>query len=255
MTDRIPLQPLRTAPLKEQVVHELKRLIADGTLKPGDQLPGERDLSERLGVSRSTVREAVQLLGALGMLDVRHGHGTFVRADAGDDELLRNTWRDWTVDNSDRIRELLEVRRGIDGLAAELAALRRDDEALATMAEAIEQMREADATHDVPTLVEADLAFHRALFAASGNVALHELGDALGKRLVRERAAGWDLEGRPERSLDEHDAILDAVRAGDPNLARAAVIDHLLSVERDIELLLVRLADEEGAAPEDGRRS
>ena len=237
MVSRIPLQRLRSVPVKEQVLEELKRLIEDGTLKPGDQLPSERELSERFGVSRSTIREAIQLLAALGLLEVQHGLGTFVRGSASDVEWLRNTWRDWTMHNSDQIRELLEVRRGIESLAAELAAIHRDAASLTAMAEAIEQMRRARGTQDAPAFVEADMLFHGALSAASGNKTLARLADAIGKQLVRERAATWDIDGRPKRSLAEHTAIYEAVKRGHVTDARAAVIAHLTSIAHDVERL------------------
>jgi GntR family transcriptional repressor for pyruvate dehydrogenase complex len=235
MVHRVPLQRLRTVPVKEQVIEVLKRRIKDGTWQPGDQLPSERELSERLGVSRGTVREAVQLLGALGVLEVRRGSGTFVRSYANDAEFLHSTWRNWTAHNSDRIRELLEVRQGIESLAAELAAVHRDAASLQAMADAIKQMRMGARAQDVPALVEADLLFHRALVAASGNRTLAELADALGMQLVRERAATWALHGRSELSLAEHTAIYEGVRRGDGAYARAAVIAHLTTVAHDVE--------------------
>ena len=251
MAERIPLQRLRLMSVKEQVLDELKRLINDGTLKPGDQLPSERELSDHLGVSRSTVREAVQLLAALGLLEVRHGNGTFVRASTSDVEFLRSTWRGWTMHNSDRIRELLEVRRGIETLAAELAAIHRDATGLANMADAIKEMRRADRALDVPALVEADIAFHGALAAASANRTLAGIADAIGKQLVRERAATWDLKGRPKRSLAEHTAIYEAVKRGHAADARAAVLAHLTTISHDVE----QLATAERAVREVGRDS
>ena len=237
MESELPLKQLETVPLKERVVGELKRLIEDGALRPGDQLPSERDLSERLGVSRSTLREAVQLLGALGVLEVRHGHGTFVCADAGDEERLTDTWRSWTQRNSARVHELLEVRHGIEGLAAELAATRRDEKAISILRDTIEHMRDAE---DVPALVEADLLFHATLVEASQNRALAEICEMIGDQLVPERAASWGVEGRGQRSVAEHTAICDAIERGDAQAARAAVLTHLGSVEDEVDQLVER---------------
>jgi GntR family transcriptional repressor for pyruvate dehydrogenase complex len=232
------LGSLRSPPLKEQVTRELLRLIQDGVLAGGEQLPSERELSERLEVSRGTVREAVQFLQALGVVESRHGSGTFVRAAHTDRTALAGEWRAWTRRHSGRVRELLEVRRGLESLAAELAAERGGGDGVHAMEEALEQMAGAVDAHDVPVLVQADILFHHGLSLASANVALIELADALGTQLLRERAATWDSPGRPQRSLREHREILDAVRAREPARARAALLAHVISIERDVTTLI-----------------
>jgi len=230
----VQLDPLRGLPLKEQVVRRLAGLIEEGVLQPGDRLPSERELSEQLRVSRGTVREAVQFLHALGLMEIRHGSGTFVRVSSGDQEGLRDEWRRWTLRHAERVRELLEVRKGLESFAAELAAERADETSLETMSIALERMEAAVGAPDVTALVQADVLFHRALCAAAGNAALSELADALGEQLLRERGATWDLPGRPARSLAEHGEIEHAVRAGDASRARESVLAHLESVERDV---------------------
>jgi len=215
------------------VIQQLTRLIEEGVLNPGDRLPSERELSEELQVSRGTVREAVQFLGALGLLEVRHGSGTFVRLGTDPSE-LRDEWRDWTIRHAERIHDLLELRKGLEPFAAELAAQRAGDEEVTAMEDALEQMQPAVDSPDVTGLIQADLAFHHALCAAAGNAALSEFADALGQQLVRERGVIWNLPGRPARSLVEHRAIYEAVRTGDPTRARQAAFEHLTSVEEDL---------------------
>lgn len=238
VAEAVQLGSLRSPSLKEQVTRELLRLIDDGVLAAGEQLPSERELSERLQVSRGTVREAVQFLQALGVVEIRHGAGTFVRAANADRMALAGEWRSWTRRHSGRVRELLEVRRGLESLAAELAAERAREDGLRAMAEALDGMAAAVNAVDVPRLVQADVLFHHGLALASGNVALIELADALGTELLRERAATWDCPGRPERSLREHRQIFDAIAAGDLTRARAAVLAHLMSIERDVSALV-----------------
>jgi GntR family transcriptional repressor for pyruvate dehydrogenase complex len=185
------------------------------------------------------VREAVQLLQALGRLEIRHGSGTFVAASAERADELRQEWRRWTRRHAARVHELLEVRRGIESFAAALAAQRLGSASeasvgVAAMEAALVAMQEARDGGDVPGLVGADMAFHRGLCEATGNVALVELTELISRELVRERAASWDLDGRPDRSLVEHREIYRAVCAGDAAGARAAVLSHLRSVELDI---------------------
>lgn len=233
----IRLEPPRPRPLKDQVAGELRRLI-EQHLQPGDQLMSERELSEQLHVSRGTVREAVQFLHALGLVEIRHGSGTFVRVAHSDREGLREQWRQWTLRHADRVHELLEVRRGLEGFAAELAAQRLAGQGAERMAEALAQMATAAATADVAAAVEADALFHHGLCEATGNPTLVELGDAICKQLVPERAATWDLPERPKRSIEEHRAIFEAIRRRDGAEARAAVIAHLGSVESDLQKAL-----------------
>jgi DNA-binding FadR family transcriptional regulator len=230
---RLELEPVRPLALKERVIRQLTRLIEDGALQPGDQLPSERELSEELQVSRGTVREAVQFLQALGMLEIRHGSGTFVRL-AKDARGLREEWREWTIRHAERIHDLLEIRKALEPFAAELAARRAGQESVAAMQEALEAMAPAVDSPDVTALIQADLAFHHALCAAAGNAALSEFADALGEQLVQERGAIWNIAGRPARSLSEHREICEAVLARDPQRARQAVLDHLNSVEEDL---------------------
>jgi GntR family transcriptional repressor for pyruvate dehydrogenase complex len=239
----IQLSPLRTPPLKQQVINELTRLLRGGALAPGDRIPTERELSEQLVVSRGTVREAVQFLQALGVLEIRHGSGTYVARSASRTQDLRREWRRWTRNHAGRVHELLEIRQGIESFAAELAAARVagtavDKAALESMREALAAMDEGDPA-DVPSLVRADIFFHRGLCRASGNSALVELVDVLGSELVRERAASFAIDGRLERSCAEHRAIYEAVTEGRPAESRAAVLAHLRSVQLDIERSLL----------------
>jgi GntR family transcriptional repressor for pyruvate dehydrogenase complex len=237
----VQLTPLRTPPLKEQVIRELVRLIDEGALEPGDRIPTERELSEQLAVSRGTVREAVQFLQALGVLEIRHGSGSYVAARGSSSRELRREWRRWTRNHAGRVRELLEVRQGVESWGAARAARRRAAK-VGPMADALREMEEAV---DVPAFVRADMRFHSALAEAAGNTALVELAELLARELVRERAATWGIEGRPARSLAEHRAIYEAVAAGDPARARAAVLAHLVSVERDIDRSLLAGEDDE----------
>ena len=234
----LQLESLRPLPLKELVVRRLRTLIDDGTLRPGDRLPSERELAEQLRVSRGTVREAVQFLTALGLLEIRHGSGTFVRQPLADPQELRNEWRDWIARHTDTIHDLLEVRMGLESFAAELAVERASDVALEHMAAAIGQMENAVEGEDLTALVQSDVCFHGALCEATRNRALAELAHEIGNRLLQERAATWGLPGRAALSLIQHREIYQAVRGGDANSAHRFVLAHLRSVLEDVEGLL-----------------
>jgi DNA-binding FadR family transcriptional regulator len=235
-SEGIHLTPLQSVSLKEQATHELKRLIDEGLLRPGDRLPSERELSDQLRVSRGTVREAVQFLRALGLVEIRHGAGIFVSQ--SDADALGAEWRRWTARHAARVRELLEVRKGIETLAAELACVRRESNGLDQMSQAIDRMQAAADTGDVTALVQADVQFHHGLAEASGNRALLELVTLIGDQLLRERAAVLDMKDRSERSLKECREIYEAVLAGEPSLARAGMIRHLDSVASSVATLV-----------------
>ncbi|MGQ0570155.1 MAG: FadR/GntR family transcriptional regulator [Armatimonadota bacterium] len=226
-------------------MRQIRRLIEKGKLRPGDRLAGERQLSEQLQVSRATVREALQFLQAMGHVEIRHGEGTFVRTSFGDARRLRLEWREWIARHRGRVRELLEVREAQETFAAELAAERLRAEGLEQMEDALRQMEAGAADRDVTALVQADLLFHDGLVRSAGNAVLRDLAETLGQQLIQERAALWDLPGRPERSLREHRQIYEAIRAQDARRARLAVREHIASVRRDMEVHVIDHRDEE----------
>lgn len=232
------LEPVESVSLQQQVVERLTDLIRDGELQPGDRLPSERILSEQLRVSRGTVREAVHFLHALGLVEIRHGSGTFVRVPAASADHARSEWRDWVRHHSRRVKDLFEVRRGLECQAADLAARRATGRDLAQIELALEHSEAAIRAGMVPSLVDTDARFHRAVSEACGNLVLADLLNSIGEELVRERGAIWDIPGRPERSMAEHRSIFEAIRSEDPDAAREAVQRHLLSVEDEIGAIL-----------------
>jgi GntR family transcriptional regulator, transcriptional repressor for pyruvate dehydrogenase complex len=160
----------RKAPSRlELVLDHIKQRITEGSLRPGDQLPPENDLARELGLSRTPVREAVKVLAATGILVVRHGHGTFVSGSAhaslGQLLLFEIYLKDSTP------QKLMEVRRIFERGCAELAAHRRTEEDLAEMRACIERLRPLVAADppDFDATLEADLAFHRAIYRAAKN--------------------------------------------------------------------------------------
>jgi DNA-binding FadR family transcriptional regulator len=231
----LQLSSLQTPSLKERVLAELRSAIEQGWLQPGDQLPSERELSDQLAVSRSTVREAIQLLEALGVVEVRHGSGTYVRA-RPDADTVRVEWREWTRRHSSRVHQLLEVRLGLEAFAAELAALRHNSAQLEQLDSSLEEMANIMDAGDIPMLVQIDVGFHSNLYRATGNAPLVELLDEIGRQLLRERAATWDRPGRPQRSLEQHRAIVEAIRSRNPLAARQALVAHLRSIEEELDL-------------------
>jgi GntR family transcriptional repressor for pyruvate dehydrogenase complex len=168
------------------------------------------------------------------VVEVRHGSGTFVRA-RPDADIVRVEWREWTRRHSSRVHQLLEVRVGLEAFAAELAALRHTTAQLDQLESSLEEMANIVDGGDIPMLVQIDVGFHSNLYRATGNAPLVELLDEIGRQLLRERAATWDVPGRPQRSLEQHRAIVEAIRARNPLAARQALVAHLRSIEEELD--------------------
>ena len=212
----------------DEAIEKLKGMIVAGTLRPGDRLPREADLATSLGLSRSSLREAVRALSLVRILDVRQGDGTYVSSLAADTLLDALSFIvEFHHDGS--VLELLEVRRILEPAASARAATRIDDEALAALEEILGR-----STVDSPVedLVKNDLEFHRAIAVASGNSVLASLVESLSGPTQRARVwRGITQEDALARTLAEHRAIFGAIRAHDADLARTWATVHIAGVE------------------------
>jgi GntR family transcriptional repressor for pyruvate dehydrogenase complex len=224
---------------RSEIVEMIRAVIETLRLKPGDRLPGERQLAARFGVSRGSVREALQYLAIMGLLEIRHGGGSYLKASA----LVhtRHWWRRWVVDNRVKVLETLELRLGAEAFAARLAAQRAGPEDLDRLVGAMRAMRAVCASPPVDTarFVECDIEFHDAMLQAAGNGTLRDLIRAATEQLLPERAAVTNLDGRAQRTYQEHLTIFDAVRAGDAAQAAEAMSRHIVSVRHDVLLHLL----------------
>ena len=218
----MPLSPTTPASLVDQAIEGMRALLASGEWSVGTRIPPEPALAADLGVSRNTVREAVKALAHLGVLHVRRGDGTYVAAATEMQALMRRQ-----IDRVD-LEHLLEVRHAIEVRAAALAAERRTEDDLARLDAVMQRRHAAVESGDGAAFVDADVDFHVAVVAAAHNPLLAELYDGL----VETLRASIDHPGAADVLAAEHDAVLDAVRAGDPVAAAAAGADLLDHVER-----------------------
>ena len=233
---------------RSEVVAKIRDLILEDGLSPGDRLPGERQLAQRFGVSRGSLREGLQFLSITGLIDVQHGGGSYLTATPGAFNRARKLRREWVVEHRGKVLETLEARLGTEVFAARLAAQRSGPKDLERLVSNMQAMRAvlAEPSPDVGVFVDCDLAFHDAILQAAGNRILRDLINALGEELLPERAAVTDLEGRIEQTYNEHRAIFDAIRAADPDAAAEAMRLHIMSVRQDV---LLRLLDEPQVSP------
>ena len=231
MTVEARFEPIERKRAHEAVVDQIQREILDGRIRPGDQLPGERDLSEMLGVSRTSVREALRVLETLQILDIPTKRGpdsSVVVAARSGDTLSRILQLQVALDGYST-SDVVHIRRGLEELAAQAAAEHRSDTNLTEMQRLLEAMETGG--HDPASFNELDMQFHLLVAEASGNRLLHYLMGALRDSMTREmrqRARALpDFEGRVGDWCQDHRSIFEAIRDRDPEAATAAVRAHL----------------------------
>ncbi|WP_232828505.1 FadR/GntR family transcriptional regulator [Kribbella monticola] len=220
---------IRRHPLAEQAAEELLRRIGGGEWALGQKLPGETTLAAQLGVGRSTIREAVRELAGRRVLESRQGAGVFV--------IAQQAAEDWDqVLRRAGITDVLEGRLAIESEAARLAASRRTPADLKNFRRTLADREKASATAPDDRYVEADLAFHRSVVTAAHNAVLSELFDSFQPRIRRAMIDMLRLDDKHRHRHDQaaHQAIADAIRDRDPELAAARTRDHLGAVRSSV---------------------
>ncbi|GJF22878.1 FadR/GntR family transcriptional regulator [Streptomyces sp. HO565] len=213
----------------DEAIEKIKGMIVSGALRPGDRLPKESELAAGLGLSRNSLREAVRALSLIRILDVRQGDGTYVTS--LDPQLLLEALG-FVVDfhRDDTVLEFLAVRRILEPAATAMAASRIGERELDELGDRLDALGDDPSVEE---LVAADLEFHRAVVGASGNSVLCSLLEGLSGPTARARVLrGLTEEGAVGRALDEHRAILAALRDRDAEAARSWATVHIASVER-----------------------
>jgi GntR family transcriptional repressor for pyruvate dehydrogenase complex len=236
-TDKPVYRTVKTSRLYEQIVQQVEDSILKGQLKPGDQLPAERDLAQRFGVSRTAVREAVKILSEKGLVEAYSGRGTFVTN--GSSQAIRQSLDLMIrINRQEGSANLAELRLVLEPGIAGLAAVRIEEPLMSTMREAVAVMERN--LHDPDAYVEADLDFHLALAEAAGNPLILSLLDAIVVLLREERARIFNVDGGPERGQFHHKRILAAVEQHDAERSREAMRAHLNQVISDSSSLTDR---------------
>ena len=222
------LSPIKSTRIYQEIVRQVKAMIAEGRLKSGDQLPPERDLAEKFVVSRTSVREALRALESLGLVEIRPGEGTFVREVSI--EALIEPLALIMVSQREAIGELFEARRLLEPIIAALAATRATPEEIQEMERILEQQAKEIASGK--TGLAEDAAFHAAIGAAAHNRAITRIAHAVMDLLTQSREESLNTPGRPHRSHEDHRRIVAAIAARDDAGARRAMLDHLEAVEK-----------------------
>jgi GntR family transcriptional repressor for pyruvate dehydrogenase complex len=221
---------VQSSRLYEQIVEQIEQSVQRGDLKPGDQLPAERELAEQFGVSRTAVREAVKALREKGLVEAYPGKGTFITSGSSNpmrqsiDRMMRSAQVDATS-------SLVEVREILEPEIAALAAVRATEENLNSLRKSVAVMDAAK--RDPDAYIEADLDFHLELAEAAANPLILSLIDSIVGVLREQRMRIFEVEGGPDRGQYHHKRILEAMEHQDAQGAREAMRAHLRQVRED----------------------
>lgn len=228
--------------LTDEAIEKIKEMILDGRLKPGDRLPREADLSTQLGISRSSLREAVRALSMMRILDVRQGDGTYVTSLTP--EILLETMGfviDFHQDSS--VLDLFEVRRALEPLAAEKAALQMPSDETTDLLALVDSVTPETSLEEV---VANDLEFHHRIARASGNTVLCSFIDGVANRTQRARIwRGVTQQDSFDQTQREHRGIALAIADRQPSIAAALSLAHVAGIENWIRRSLAEDREKE----------
>ena len=231
------MRPVSRTSLSDEIVQQITDLISREVLKPGQRLPSERELCKRFGVGRTSLREALRSLAVMGILDGRVGEGTFVSH--SNNKYLAKTLQWSLLLDRKKVQDLIETRLMLESQTAFLAAQRADENNLREIEKTIQGM---GAHLDEPEkYLEFDLQFHLAIARATQNSILFNLLSMTRGYLqewIKESLAeprNKKLGARAKLSLQQHHRILETLRKGSPEKARAAMTEHILSSSADLQ--------------------
>lgn len=235
-----PVTPIRREPLAAEVARRLVDYLLSGGIEPGERMPSERQLAEAFGVGRSAVREAIAALNLIGLIEVRHGDGTYLKRP--DSPLLPQVVEWGLLLGEQRTIDLVEARQLIEVDIAGLAASRRTEEDLDELARLLALMEhETRGGAETAAFVDADVAFHLRLADAAQNSALRDVLASV-QALLRAWIGRVIAEGYRDVSYAEHVPIFAAVQAQDPRAAEVAMDAHMRSAARRLQATLERSA-------------
>lgn len=229
-------KPVKAKRLYEEVLEQIKQLIAGGELKPGDRLMSERDLAERLEVSRPSVREAIRSLEMMGFVEIRRGDGTFVR-NTNSDDIIRPLAMFLALERSSLL-DMFEIRRLFEISTAKLAAERATNEEIERLGADWERMKERINVQDSERGEEYDLDFHYTIAEATHNALLIKLFRTLSEEFSRSvsvaRKRLYVDALNPQKIVEQHRRIYRAIKDHDPEAAALAMLQHLSYAEREL---------------------
>ena len=225
---------VKTKKVYMKIVEQIRNLIKEGRLKPGDKLPPEQILAEKFGTSRPSVREALSALEILGITESRGGKGNFIK-DNLDTPLYEQEFRE--LEEEESPFEILEARKAVETEIVGLAAKKATKEDIVSIRESLDKMKSA--MTNIPGIMEFDREFHINIAKAAHNSLLFSmmtyLADLLKEKLwINLKEKSWSIPGRPQKYFEEHTEILNAIKNKDSKNARKQAYHHLAGVEKDL---------------------
>lgn len=231
--DKAIFEEIDSPSVVDGVVEQIEKLIIAGVLKGGRKLPSERELAEQMGISRPKIRDAIKDLEGRGLLEVRHGEGTFVAALTG--TALSPAMIDLFSKHPEAFGGYIEFRREVEGFAAYVAAVRATDADREIIASIMQEMEAAHEACDRTRELKLDVGLHVAIVDAAHNPLLVHVMASIYELMERAILHGRMIQEGPESArealLGQHRAIVDAILARDPQAASAAAEEHINAVE------------------------
>jgi GntR family transcriptional repressor for pyruvate dehydrogenase complex len=240
--------PVKKSALAEAIAARLLSLIRERELHPGDRLPPERELAAMLGVSRPSLREALRALSIMNVIEMRQGDGTYISSlDPG--LLVEPIAFIFSLDDSTFL-QLFEARKIVEVGLVELAARRITDEEIAALETCLAHSQ--GSVHDPQAFLLADLELHNLITEAAGNPILGRFMASIGELVLASRTRTVAIPGVPEKALEDHRQIVAALKARDPEAAKAAMLNHLDQIEHRL-MQIVDMQDKARPEPADTR--
>lgn len=226
------LKPIKKQRVSDMAVEQITQLISKHQLKTGDSLPSERDLMQQFGISRVAVREGLRVLEMMGLVEVKPGKGIFV---AQADSSIFSPLERWLSVHQEALLEHFEVRMLIEPRAAFFCAKRASKDHIRSMKKELEKFEEANMRKDLVGMIRADAHLHQLIAVATGNRTLATLMGTFTTLLLEGWKASLRVEGRGDKTVLEHGAIVDAIEKGDSQKAQALMEKHLKSAVRELK--------------------
>jgi GntR family transcriptional repressor for pyruvate dehydrogenase complex len=229
-------KPIKAKKIYEEIVEQIKQLMAGGELKPGDKLLPERELAERLQVSRASVREAIRALEMMGFVEIRPGDGTFVR-DTNTDDIIQPLAMFLAVEKTSLL-EMFAIRMIFETATARMAAEQASEEEVSQIKDALEKMIKSLNVQDSEKGEEYDTAFHYAVADATHNGLLIRLFRTISEDFSRAvstaRRQLYIDQHNPHKIIDQHRRIYEAIKNHNSDLAAQAMLEHLTYAEQEM---------------------
>ncbi|WP_102784847.1 FadR/GntR family transcriptional regulator [Thalassospira sp. GB04J01] len=217
--------------LPQTVARQIQEMIQNGSLKPGDKIPSQREFAQKFGISRASLREALLTLETLGMIKTEAGRGTFV---TDPNSRTPGDMAPWRYSESHTVFDVFQTRMILEGEIAALACHRLTAGQLEHMADATDQMEKGWAAQDLIANVDADLEFHNTIVQACSNSMLRDLYKTVRDQITETQRQPIPITD-PERmraSIGEHRRIIKALSDGDANAAREEMQNHIRNTAR-----------------------